>query len=69
MMTGSMARLRQSGSFIAGALIGISIVVATFAVTDNGAGGFPTFLALASLGALLAGFALQALVTFGSWPG
>ena len=33
-MTKLMARIRQSGSFIAGLLIGLAIVVATFAMAD-----------------------------------
>jgi uncharacterized membrane protein (UPF0136 family) len=63
MMTNLAPRLRPSGSFIAGVLIGLSIVVATIAVADNGHGGWPTFFAFAAPVILLVGFALQAFVT------
>jgi hypothetical protein len=64
MMTNRMARLRQSGSFIAGLLIGLSTVMATFAVTGADSGA--TQLALLVCGApavLVLGLALQALAT------
>ena len=59
----SLARLRQTGSFIAGILIGLSMVVASFAVTGNDPGEWPILLAFASPVILVAGFALQAFVT------
>lgn len=66
-MTNRVPRLRQSGSLVAGVLIGLSIVVATIAVADNGHGGWPTFCAFAAPVILLTGLALQAFVT--SRPG
>jgi hypothetical protein len=64
MMTNPMARLRQSGSFIAGLLIGLSMAVFTFAATDADPG--PGELALLFFGApvvLVLGLALQVVVT------
>ncbi len=58
--------LRQSGSFVAGTLIGLSIVVATFAVADNGPGSRPAILALLAPVILLIGMALQACISFRS---
>ena len=58
--------LRQSGSFVAGILIGISIVVATFAVADSGPGRWPTILAFSAPVILLIGMALQACISFRS---
>jgi hypothetical protein len=69
MMTSLMTRLRQSGSLVAGVLIGLSIVVATIAVADNGHGEWPTFFAFAAPVILLTGLALQAFVTSRSGRG
>lgn len=62
-MVNLVAQLRQSGSLLAGILIGISIVVATFAVADNGSGRWPMVLAFAAPVILLIGIALQAGIT------
>jgi hypothetical protein len=67
MMTNLASPLRQSGSLVAGVLIGLSIVVATLAVADNGHGGWPTLCAFAAPVIFLTGLALQAFVT--SRPG
>jgi uncharacterized membrane protein (UPF0136 family) len=69
MMTNRVPRLRQLGSLVAGVLIGLSIVVATIAVADNGHGGWPTLCAFAAPVILLVGFALQAFVTSRSGRG
>ena len=62
-MTTHLARCRQSGSFIAGLLIGVSIVFATFAATEADSGAWQTLLALGAPVILLLGLALQVLVT------
>jgi hypothetical protein len=64
-MANLLARIRQSGSFIAGLLIGSSVVVATFAATDSGPGRWPIMLALGAPVVLAVGLALQALVVSG----
>jgi hypothetical protein len=60
-----VARFRQSGSFVAGIVIGISIIVAMFAVADNRPGRWPTILAFAAPVILLMGIALQARIVSG----
>ena len=58
-----VGRLRQSGSFVAGVLIGISIVVVAFAMADNSPGRWPAILAFTAPVVLLLGVLLQARVT------
>ena len=62
-MTNPMARFRQTGSLIAGLLIGLSIVVATFAVTEAASGAWPAVLFFGAPGVLVLGLALQILAT------
>jgi len=62
-MTNPLERIRQSSSFIAGLMIGLSIVLATFAMTDPDSSAWRTFLILGAPVVLALGFALQALVT------
>lgn len=62
-MANPLARFRQSGSFIAGLLIGLSIVVTTFAVTDADASAWQTFLVFGAPVIVVLGLALQVLVT------
>ena len=62
-MTNLLARSRQSGSFIAGLLIGLAIVAATFAVTDPGSGVWQALLSYAAPAVLMLGLALQVVVT------
>lgn len=62
-MTNPLARVvRQSGSFIAGLLIGVSIVVAAFAWTDIDSRLWQTFLDLGAPIILALGLALQRMV-------
>ena len=42
-MKNHVARFRQSGSFIAGLLIGLAIVIATFAAADAEFSAWQTF--------------------------
>jgi hypothetical protein len=63
MMTNLLARCGRSGSFIAGLLIGVAIVVATFAAIDAGSGTGQTFRILGAPVILVLGLALQVLVT------
>ena len=60
-----MARLRQSGSLIAGLLIGISIVAVTFAVTDAVSGVWQALLFFAAPAVLVLGIAFQVMATTG----
>jgi len=62
-MTSTLARLRQSGSFIAGVCIGGAIVVGTFAASAVDSGRWQTFLVFGAPVILVLGFALQVLVT------
>ena len=62
-MTSRMARFRQSGSLIAGLLIGLSIVVATFAATDAASGAWQALLIFGPPVVFVLGLALQVLVT------
>ena len=61
-MTNPLARCRQSGSFIAGLLIGLAIVVAAFAVTDADDSAGQAFLVFGTPVVLVLGLALQVLV-------
>ena len=63
MMKNHVARFRQSGSFIAGLLIGIAVVFAAFAATEGNPGAWQTFLLFGAPVILVIGFALQVLVT------
>ena len=63
MMTNFLARCRQSGSFIAGLLIGLSIAVATFGATEADASPWRNFLVYGAPVILVLGLALQILVT------
>ena len=69
-MKNHVARFRQSGSFIAGLLIGISVVFAAFAMTEGDSSAWQTFLLFGAPVILVLGFALQVLVTSrpGHWP-
>lgn len=62
-MTNSSAQFRQLGSFTAGFLIGLSIVVATFALTDADSSAWQTVLVFVAPVTLMLGLALQVLVT------
>ena len=62
-MKSSLARFRQSGSFIAGSLIGLSVVLATFAVTDADANARQSFLVFGAPVVLVFGLMLQMLAT------
>ena len=64
-MVSFLAHIRQSSSFIAGLLIGSSVVAATFAATYSGPGRWPFILALGAPIVLAVGLALQALVVSG----
>ena len=62
-MINPLARFRQSGSLVAGFLIGLAVVVAVFALADadSGAGQSPRILGAA--GVFVLGLALQLWVT------
>ena len=60
-MTSPMARLRQSGSLVAGLLIGISIVAVTFAVTDAVSAAWQAFLFFAAPAVFVLGIAFQVM--------
>jgi uncharacterized membrane protein (UPF0136 family) len=62
-MNNSLARFREAGSFIAGLLIGLSIVVAVFAMTVADPDDWQTSWALGAPIILVLGFALQVVVT------
>ena len=62
-MKNHVARFRQSGSFIAGLLIGVAVVFATFAVAEADSSALQTFLLFGAPVILVLGFALQVLVT------
>ena len=62
-MTNFLARCRQSGSFIAGLLVGLSIVFAMFALTDTDSRAWRTVLTVGAPVILALGVALQVLVT------
>jgi hypothetical protein len=62
-MTKFLARCRQSGSFIAGLLIGLAIVFATFALTETDSRAWRTVLTVGAPVILALGVALQVLVT------
>ena len=62
-MTKLTALSRQSGSFIAGLLIGLAIVATTFAVTDPTSGVWQTLLFYGAPAVLMLGLALQVVVT------
>ena len=62
-MTNRLAGFRQSVGFTAGLLIGLSIVVATFAGTDADSGVWRIFLAFGVPVILVLGFVLQVLAT------
>jgi hypothetical protein len=62
MMTNPSARLRQSGSFIAGLLIGVSIVTTAFAWTDIDSKAWQACLVLAAPVILVLGLALRRMV-------
>jgi hypothetical protein len=63
MMTKLLALGRKAGSFIAGLLIGLSIVDGAFAVTDMESGGWQTVLIFGAPVILVLGLAVQVLVT------
>jgi hypothetical protein len=63
MMTKLLALSRSSGSFIAGFLIGLSIVVGSFALTDMESRTWQWVLIFGTPVILALGLALQALVT------
>jgi len=62
-MTNPLARIRQSGSYIAGLLIGGSFVMGTFAAIVTDASGWQSYLLYGTPVLLALGFALQILVT------
>jgi hypothetical protein len=62
-MTNPTTRFRQSGSLVAGLLIGLAIVVATFAATDAAASAWPALLIFVAAAVLVLGLALQVVVT------
>ena len=62
-MTNPTTRFRQSGSLVAGLLIGFAIVVATFAATDAAASDWQALLIFVAPAVLLLGLALQVVVT------
>jgi len=62
-MKNSLARFREAGSFIAGLLIGLAIVVAVFAMTAAGAADWQTLWVFGAPIILVLGFALQVVVT------
>jgi hypothetical protein len=62
MMTNLTALSRQSGSFIAGLLIGLAMVAALFAVTDPASGVWQTLLFYGAPAVLMLGLALQVVV-------
>jgi hypothetical protein len=65
MMTNLKMRLRQSGSFIAGLLIGVSIVITAFAWTDIDSRAWQAFLGLAAPMILVIGIVLRRIVVPG----
>jgi hypothetical protein len=62
-MTNPLERIRPSGSFVAGLLIGLSIALATFAMTDPDSSAWRTLLIFGAPLILVLGFTLQVLVT------
>jgi formate/nitrite transporter FocA (FNT family) len=62
-MTSTTARLRQSGSLVAGLLIGISIVAVTLAVADAVSAAWQVFLFFAAPAVFVLGIAFQVMAT------
>ena len=62
-MKNSLARFREAGSFIAGILIGVSIVVLVFASIGANTSGWQTLLVFGSPIILTLGMTLQAVIT------
>ena len=62
-MKNALAKYREAGSFIAGVLIGVSIVVGVFVMTVSDHGGWQTLEAFGALVVLALGLALQVIVT------
>ena len=58
-----LPQFRQSGSFIAGLLIGVAVVFATFAASEADSSAWHAFLLFGAPVFLILGFALQVLVT------
>jgi len=65
-MANPATQIRRSGSFVAGLLIGLSIALATFALTDGNSGTWQIVLLVAAPALLALGFALQVLATTGA---
>ena len=61
-MTALLARCRQSGSFIAGTLIGLSIASAGFGATEADSSPWRTVLVYGAPVILMLGLALQILM-------
>ena len=62
-MTNSLARSREGGSFIAGILIGLSIMVPVFALMGAHPTDWQTFLVFGAPIVLALGITLQAVIT------
>ena len=62
-MKKALARFRDAGSFIAGILVGLSIVVAVIALTGVNTSAWQAFLVLGAPVILVSGITLQALLT------
>ena len=62
-MKNSLARFREAGSFIAGILIGMSIVVPVFAIMVANTSDWQTFLVFGAPIILALGITLQVVIT------
>lgn len=63
MMKNPLARFPDAGSFVAGFVIGLSILVPVFAITVAEPGAWQALWILGALTILVLGFSLQAVVT------
>jgi uncharacterized membrane protein YczE len=67
-MTKSLANFRDLGSFIAGLLVGLSIVVPVFAMIDSDPGDWQVLWFLVAPIILALGITLQVLANNKPWP-
>jgi hypothetical protein len=65
MMKNPLARFPDAGSFVAGLVIGLSILVPVFAITVAEPGAWQALWIFGALAILALGFSLQAFVTAG----
>ena len=62
-MKKALARFRDAGSFIAGILVGLSVVAPVIALTGTNTAAWEAFLVFGALIVLVLGITLQAVIT------